>query len=461
MVTVVALGCGKGQLTLEGAKAIERADKVFVKTALTDTYDYFNDKGIDNVPLDFIYENSQDFDDLDKSIVDYLAKQDDGSNIAYCVNGSGCDDRSVIALSKARDIKIIPSVSAGTAGNKPSVANISISAYELVNMRGFNYDTRLSLSITDLDNVFIAGEVKLVLQNILGDEEKILFNKKEIPVYELDRQSEYDYSTVVGILPKKLVEKSRFNFADLCEIMKILRGDGGCQWDRAQTHESIRENAIEEAYELVDAINNQDLDNMIEESGDLMLQSVFHCAIAEDCAEFNTEDVLSAICRKLIDRHTHIFGDVVANTLEEALKAWDAAKAKEKKYSSVSDKIDKIAKSLPALLRAYKVQKAVAKTGFEFENFEQVISKIDEEKQELLRAKTPDELEDEGGDLLIAVVNALRWKGVDPEVALSRSIEKFSRRYKYVEDHCDGDMKSKDMDTLNALWEEAKIATEN
>ena len=461
MITVVALGCGKGQLTLNGAKTIESADKIFVKTALTDTYDYFKDKGIDNIPLDFIYENSQDFDDLDKSIVDYLTKQDDGSNIVYCVNGSGYDDRSVIALSGTRDIQIIPSVSAGMVGNKPSVANVTISAYELVNMRGFNYDTRMSLTITDLDNNFIAGEVKLILQNILGDEETIIFNKKEIPVFELDRQPSYDYSTVVGVLPKKLVEKSRFNFADLYEIMRILRGEGGCQWDRAQTHESIRENAIEEAYELVDAINNQDLDNMIEESGDLMLQSVFHCVIAEDCAEFNTEDVLSGICRKLIDRHTHIFGDVVANTPEEALKAWDAAKAKEKKYSSVSDKIEKIAKSLPALLRAYKVQKAVAKTGFEFENFEQVLSKIDEEKQELVNAKTIDELEDEGGDLLIAVVNALRWKGVDPEVALSRSIEKFSRRYKYVEGHCDNDMKSKSMDELNALWEEAKIATKN
>ena len=461
MIMVVALGCGKGQLTLDGAKIIESADKIFVKTALTDTYDYFKDKGIKNVPLDFIYENSQDFDDLDKTIVEYITKQDDGSNIVYCVNGSGYDDRSVIALSKICDVKIIPSVSAGTVGNKPSVAQITVSAYELVNMRGFNYDTRMSLSITDIDNVFIAGEVKLILQNILGDEEIILFNNKEIPVYELDRQDKYDYSTAVGVLSKKLVEKNRFNFADLREIMKILRGEGGCQWDRAQTHASIRENAIEEAYELVDAINNEDIDNMIEESGDLMLQSVFHCAIAEDCAEFNTEDVLSGICRKLIDRHTHIFGDVIANTPEEALKAWDAAKAKEKKYSSVSDKIDKIAKSLPALLRAYKVQKAVAKTGFEFEDFDQVLAKIDEEKQEFCNAKNADELEDEGGDLLIAVVNALRWKGVDPEVALSRSVEKFARRYKYVESHLDGDMKSKSMQELDALWEEAKIADKN
>ncbi|MDE6614853.1 MAG: hypothetical protein K2K24_05025, partial [Clostridia bacterium] len=126
MITVVALGCGKGQITLAGVNAIESADKIFVKTALTDTYDYFNDKGIDNFPLDSIYENSQDFDALDKSIVDYLTQQDNGANIVYCVNGSGYDDRSVIALSQTQEIQIIPSVSAGCVGNKPSVANITI-----------------------------------------------------------------------------------------------------------------------------------------------------------------------------------------------------------------------------------------------------------------------------------------------------------------------------------------------
>ncbi|MDE5616547.1 MAG: hypothetical protein K2I78_02015 [Clostridia bacterium] len=352
MITVVALGCGKGQLTLAGEQAIAKADKVFVKTALTNTYDYFKESVTENVPLDFIYENSQNFDDLDNSIVEYIKSQDNGGNIVYCVNGSGYDDRSVIALSNECEVKIIPSVSAGIVGNRPSVAHISVSAYELVGMRGFNYDTRFSLTVTDVDNAYVAGEVKLILQNILGYEETVLINNKEIPIYELDRQEKYDYSTVVGVVPKKLIHKKRFNFFDLYEIMKILRGDGGCQWDRAQTHASIRENAVEEAYELVEAINNDDLDNMIEECGDLMLQSVFHCAIAEDGGEFDLEDVLSGICRKLIDRHTHIFGDVVANTPEEALKAWDAAKAKEKKYVSVSDKIDKIANSLPALFIA-------------------------------------------------------------------------------------------------------------
>ena len=459
MITVVALGCAKGQLTIMGAETIDKASKVFVKTALTDTYEYFKDKGIDCVSLDFIYEKSQNFDELDEEIANYLISQN--QDLLYCVNGSGYDDRSVALLMQKRDVKVIPSVSFGIAGGKPSMASTLISAYELVGLKGFNYDTRLSLCVTDIDNSFIASEVKLVLQNILGDEETAFFNGKEIAIYEMDRQAAYDYATTLFIPSKNLVDKQRFNFSDLYQIMRILRGENGCQWDKAQTHESIRQNAVEEAYELVEAINNDDIDNIVEESGDLFLQSIFHCVIAEDMGEFSLEDCLSGICRKLIDRHTHIFGDVVANTPEEALKAWDNAKAKEKHYSSASDKIDKIAKALPSLMRAYKVQKSASKVGFEFDDFEQVVGKVREEIEEFCNSKTADELEDEGGDILLAVVNALRWKKVEPEIALSRAIEKFVKRFKYVEEKCGADMQSKSLDELNALWEEAKIATKH
>ncbi len=459
MITVVALGCAAGQLTLAGAEAIDKADKVFVKTALTDTYDYFKNKGIDCVSLDFIYEQSKDFDELDNTIAQYILSQQ--GDVAYCVNGSGYEDRSVSLLQEKTDIKILPSASFALCGGKAGVANTLISAYELVALRGFNYDTRVALCVSDIDNAYIAAEVKLVLQNILGDEETAYFNGNKIFIYELDRQTAYDYATTLYIPPKNLVEKQRFNFADLYQIMRILRGDNGCQWDKAQTHQSIRQNAVEEAYELVEAINSDDVDNIIEESGDLFLQSIFHCVIAEDCGEFSLEDCLSGICRKLIDRHTHIFGDVVANTPEEALKAWDNAKAKEKHYVSASDKIDKIAGALPALMRAYKVQKAVGKVGFEFDDFEQVIGKIKEEIEEFCKAKTADELEDEGGDILIAAVNALRWKNVEPEIALSRAIDKFVKRFKYVDGKCNGDLQSKSPEELNALWEEAKVVAKD
>lgn len=469
MIKVVALGCKKGQLTLCGAETVDKAVKVFVKTSLTDTYDYFKDKNLQVESLDFIYEQSDDFDDLDKAIVDFLVEKDKQliprdqkeKYIVYCVNGSGYDDRSVMELkSRCEDIEIIPSVSRGISSGYPSMGHTTISAYELMSLKGFNYDTRLALSITDIDNPFVAGEVKLVLENILGDEEDIFFCGKKIKVYELDRQSAYDYASTVYVPVKQLTEKQRFNFIDLYLIMRILRGENGCQWDKAQTHESIRENAVEEAYELVEAINNQDIDNMIEESGDLFLQSIFHCVIGEDTGEFDVEDSLTGICRKLIDRHTHIFGDVVANNAEEALKAWDNAKAKEKKYKSQSDKMTHVAKALPALMRAQKVQKAAAKGSFEFETFEQVCDKIKEEYQEFVEAKG-DEVEEEGGDLIFACVNALRWKGVDSETALTKTVDKFVRRYTYVEEKCGGNTAGRPLEELDKYWEEAKQLERN
>lgn len=469
MIKVVALGCRYGQLTLEGAEVIDKAYKVFVKTSLTDTYRYFTDKNIETQSLDFIYEKSGDFDGLDKEIVDFLLASDkkynpsenDKNIIAYCVNGSGYDDRSVMLLRSAdASIEIIPSVSRGISCGYPALGHTTISAYELLSLKGFNYDTRLALSITDIDNMFVASEVKLVLQNILGDEEEILFNGKKIMVYELDRQGEYDYSSTVYVPVKELTAKRRFNFIDLYLIMRILRGENGCQWDKAQTHESIRENAVEEAYELVEAINNEDIDNMIEESGDLFLQSIFHCVIGEDKGEFDVEDSLTGICRKLIDRHTHIFGDVVANNAEEALRAWDNAKAKEKKYKSQGDKMTHIAKALPSLMRAQKVQKVAAKGSFEFDNFEQVCDKIKEEYKEFIEAHD-DGLEEEGGDLIFACVNALRWKGVDSEIALTRTIDKFIRRYNYVEEKCGGSTAGKPIEELDRYWEEAKQIERN
>lgn len=467
MIKTVALGCEKGQLTLKGAEVIDKAKKVYVKTSLTDTYEYFKEKNIEVKSLDFIYEQSGNFDDLDKAIADFLLQEEklfcsenSKDYIVYCVNGSGFDDRSVAELLERCDVEIIPSVSRGIVSGRPAMGHTTISAYELMSLKGFNYDTRLALSITDIDNEFVAGEVKLILQNILGDEEEIYFNRQKIMVYELDRQKGYDYSTTVYVPVKELTKKQRFNFIDLYLIMRILRGENGCQWDKVQTHESIRENAVEEAYELVEAINNQDIDNMIEESGDLFLQSIFHCVIGEDTGEFDVEDSLTGICRKLIDRHTHIFGDVVANNAEEALKAWDNAKSKEKKYKSQSDKMTHIAKALPSLMRAQKVQKAAAKGGFEFDTFEGVCDKIKEEYKEFIEAQN-DELEGEGGDLIFACVNALRWKGVDSEIALSKTIDKFVRRFTYVEEKCGGDTKGKSLAELDRYWEEAKQIERN
>jgi len=226
--------------------------------------------------------------------------------------------------------------------------------------------------------------------------------------------------------------KERFGFYDLIYIIHRLRDEDGCEWDKAQTHESIRSNAVEEAYELVEAINRHDLENMREETGDVLLQGSFHAVIAEEAGEYDVGDVVTELCKKLIFRHPHVFGTVKASNAEEALAAWEQAKMKEKKQKSASERMTHVAETLPQTMRAYKVQKYAASVGFDFPTAEESAEKVTEELREFLSA-TGEEVEMEGGDLLFAAINTLRKRGVEPETALLRSTDKFVRRFTEVE----------------------------
>ena len=451
MIEVVGLGCRKGQITLEGADAIARAKHVVVKTGKTDTFAYFEGKDVSTA--DDIYDASENFDELDEKIVERLLSLK--GRVCYCVNGSGYDDKSVALLAGRTDIKIYPSVSRAVAAAGFSTGATFLSAYDLVADRAFDCDRSLPLVITDVDDKYIASEVKLRLIDLVGEDEEVFVSGKKTSVSEMDFGKKFGYSTTVYCPPRDFLEKKRYGFADVVELLYRLRGENGCPWDRAQTHESIRANLIEEAYELVDAINNDDVDNMIEETGDVLLQAVFHSVIGEDKGEYDVRDVTTALCTKLIGRHEHVFGDIVARTAEEGLAAWDRAKGKEKHYVSYTDKMDKTSKSLPALMRAYKIQKTAAKAGMDFDSINAAVEKLHEEIGEFLSA-SPEEKEKEGGDLLFAAVNVLRLAGTEPEVALTAATEKFCKRFAYVEEHCKKPMKECSFEELDALWREAK-----
>lgn len=453
MIYVVGLGCTKGQITQEGIKAIDKCKTVFVKTAKTDTYKYFEESGKQVQTMDDIYEQSEDFEQLDRDIVERILGAK--GNVCYCVNGSGYDDRSVALLAQKAEIKLIPGVSRAVVNGGFSTGATYISAYELLSLRSFDYDTRLPLVVTDIDNKYTCSEVKLLLANLVGDDTEVYLSGEKMPLSQIDYGKKFNYATTLRIPAMQMLAKQRFNFGDVVEVLRRLRDEDGCKWDRAQTHDSIRSNLVEEAYELVDAINNSDIDNMIEETGDVLLQSVFHAQIGEDEGEYNLQDVMTMLCRKLIDRHPHVFGDVVANTAEEGLQSWEKAKAKEKHYKSYTDKMDKIARTLPALMRAYKIQKTAGKAGMDFGNIKEAEDKIIEELNELKNADLS-QREDEGGDLLFSAVNVLRLYKQDPELALIRSTEKFAKRFCKVESMCDRDMKEYSPEELDKLWEQAK-----
>ena len=256
--------------------------------------------------------------------------------------------------------------------------------------------------------------------------------------------------------------KEAYTISDLLVIMRLLRAPDGCPWDKVQTHQSIRQNFIEETYEAVEAIDKEDYDLMREELGDVLMQVIFHSIMEEEAGRFTFDDVCNEVCKKLIIRHPHVFGNVNAETPDEVLRNWDAIKMQTKSQNKVADSVDDVAKSLPALMRAQKVQKRSAKSGMDFKDAEDAAKKVPEELSELMQAipaGDKDKLTEELGDLLFSVVNLARFVGVDAEEALTKSTDKFSKRFRMVEDLAaerDIDMKTADMSIMDSLWEEVK-----
>ncbi|WP_316630728.1 nucleoside triphosphate pyrophosphohydrolase [uncultured Ruminococcus sp.] len=256
--------------------------------------------------------------------------------------------------------------------------------------------------------------------------------------------------------------KETYDISDLIHIMRILRAPDGCPWDRVQTHESIRQNFIEETYEAVEAIDKGDSPLLKEELGDVLMQVIFHSLMEEEAGRFDFNDVCNDVCQKLIIRHPHVFGNIEADTPEEVLKNWDAIKMQTKSQKSTADSVDDVARSLPALMRAQKVQKRSAKSGMDFRSAEEAAAKVPEEQRELFTAIDSGDkakIEEELGDLLFSVVNIARFAGVDAEQALYRSTDKFAKRFRAVEALAKErgiDMKNAPDSLIDSLWEEIK-----
>ena len=256
-----------------------------------------------------------------------------------------------------------------------------------------------------------------------------------------------------------LLSKESYDFYDLCNLVKVLRSDVGCPWDREQDHKSIRNDIIEETYEVVEAIDSEDTALLKEELGDVMLQVVFHSVLEEEQSSFDINGVCTDICKKLIHRHPHVFGDVIADTSDAVLVNWDKIKSKEKSRDTVYSTMQSIPPMLPALMRARKIGSRAAKVGFDFASPEDAIKKIKEETAELESAVSETNTFEEIGDLLFSVVNVARLLHVDPEEALNASNKKFISRFKLMEENILSDGKNitdLDENMLNYYYEIAK-----
>ncbi len=255
-------------------------------------------------------------------------------------------------------------------------------------------------------------------------------------------------------------EKDKYTYQDLLDIITLLRSPDGCPWDKVQTHESIRRGLLEEAYEAAEGIDRDDPKLLCEELGDLLMQVVFHADIEKDAGHFTMADVCDGVVKKLLYRHPHVFGSAHEDTPEGVLQSWDTLKRAEKGHASTADAMDGVARSLPGLWRAEKIQKKAAADGFDFADIHGAMDKLREEIGELDAAiRENSNIAEELGDVLFAAVKVARFAGIDPEDAIFSTNEKFIRRYRAMEEMIsakNADIAQFSLDELTNMWDNVK-----
>lgn len=481
MLKIMGLGPGAYEaLTIGALKELKNNKNIYFRTEKHPTVNFLKDEGIKFKSYDHAYEKYDSFDDVYKYIAeDLITKIKDDEDLIYAVPGHPLvAEKSVInliELCKENNIQyeVLPAVSFVDAMMEALQVDPieGVKIIDAFDMKNQILDKRVGTIITQVYNNFIASEVKLRLLEGYEDDTEIIFVRaagveglesiRKIPLYELDWQEDIDYLTSIYI-PKDLGNKK--DFQDLLDIIETLRNPGGCPWDREQTHESLKSAILEECYEVIDAIENEDEDALIEELGDVLLQVVFHASIGKEDGYFDIMDVIGAISNKMINRHPHVFGNEEANTSEQVLVNWDEIKKEEKGIKTLTEEMQNIAKSLPATTRAYKVQKKAKKLGFDWDDVNCAMDKVKEELNEIKEVYNCEDksiIEGEVGDLLFACINVARFLEVDGELALDKTIKKFIKRFSYIENEAiknNKNLKDMTLEDMDKLWEEAKTS---
>lgn len=481
MLKIMGLGPGAYEaLTIGALKELKNNKNIYFRTEKHPTVDFLKDEGIKFESYDHAYEKYDSFDDVYKYIAeDLITKIKDDEDLIYAVPGHPLvAEKSVvnlIELCKEKNIQyeVLPAVSFVDAMMEALQVDPieGVKIIDAFDMKNQILDKRVGTIITQVYNNFIASEVKLRLLEGYEDDTEIIFVRaagveglesiRKIPLYELDWQEDIDYLTSIYI-PKDLGNKK--DFQDLLDIIETLRNPGGCPWDREQTHESLKSALLEECYEVIDAIENEDEDALIEELGDVLLQVVFHASIGKEDGYFDIMDVIGGISNKMINRHPHVFGNEEANTSEQVLVNWDEIKKEEKGIKTLTEEMQNIAKSLPATTRAFKVQKKAKKVGFDWDDVNCAMDKVKEELNEIKEVYNCEDksiIEGEVGDLLFACINVARFLEVDGELALDKTIKKFIKRFSYIENEAiknNKNLKDMTLEEMDKLWEEAKTS---
>lgn len=489
-ITVVGLGSGNpDRLTIGIIKTMQRASKVYVRTLSHPVIAALNEFQIEPESFDHVYEAYDTFPEVYESIASALINlakaAEEDHEIVYAVPGHPMVAEATVRLLRERcpGEHVTLTVLGGESFLDEAFVRLGfdpIEGFQLLDaaeLRASVIQPQLHTLIGQVYDMFTASEVKLALMELYPDDYPVIVGHalgvegeeaiQQVPLFELDRIDGYGNLSLIYVPRSDDSKLRQRTFARLHEIVGILRSPEGCPWDREQTHESIRKNLIEETYEVLETIDEDDPEHMQEELGDLLLQIMLHSQMEEELGTFTVYDVIQALNDKLIFRHPHVFGESSAKDAESALQNWEQMKAEEKRRKGLSPEkasaLDGIPRDLPALMKAYKLQKKASKVGFDWDHIEGVFQKIEEELGELRQAVTEGQSDEdtalELGDLLFAVSNAARFIGADPEEALSRTNRKFVSRFSYIEEKLAAQGKTlqeSTLDEMEALWQAAK-----
>lgn len=476
MIRIIGLGPGsEDDLTIKSLNIMKSANILYLRTEKHPNVEYIKNLGINFKTFDYFYENGKEFEEVYNKIAGEVMKHED---VVYAVPGHPLvAEKSVqLIIEQAKEngtsIEIISAI---------SFIDAVINALKIDPVEGLKIIDGLQLDkqtpdldvgnlVTQVYNKFVTANIKISLMEHYDDEQEVYLIRaagvpgleriEKMPLYEVDRADWVDYLTSLYIPPVK--DKKRYNFKDLLNVMDRLRSENGCPWDREQNHNTLKKYLIEESYEVIDAIDKDDIEGLTEELGDVLLQVVFHSQIGKEFGEFDIRDVIHGITNKMISRHTHVFGKDVCQTSDEVLSTWEKNKKKEKNIESYTEDLKSIPRSLPALIRSYKLQEKAASIGFDWEDVEGPISKVHEELNEFLevyKSEKYDKIIEEMGDLLFSIVNVCKFMKIDPEVALTGTIDKFIERFAYMEKESakmGKNLSKMTLTEMDMLWNNAK-----
>lgn len=481
MSEIIIVGLGPGDpalLTRAAWDVLSSAGRIYARTRRHPTFDGLP-ASVQVESFDHLYDAATDFETVYRAIAEQvLALAADSARVVYAVPGHPTVGEASVALIRSlgreagHSVRLLPGISfiepALDALELDALPGLVLAdALELAARHHPPFDPDTPALISQVYSRAVASDVKLTLMNQYPDEHPVVLLHglstphaavRTVPLHTIDRDEDIAHLTLLYVPPLE----RHGAFERLQEIVAHLRAPEGCPWDREQTHASLRKGLMEETWEALEAIDNDDMSALREELGDLLLMVVMQTQIATEHAEFQMAEVIDGIVTKLVRRHPHVFGDAQAASASAVTQQWEQLKAEERAArgdTAPKGMLDGVPKTMPALALADAYQSRVARVGFDWDEIEPVVEKIFEEIDEVKAAK-PEDQADEMGDLLFAVVNWARWLKIDPEAALRSSCARFGRRFAHVEQAARSngrDMKAMSLAELDTLWEAAKL----